>query len=86
MLVRLEEEEEALDLKKKTYVQNRKYAKDMAAEIKRVEGFIQEKEAICLELEERLMMVQHEEMVLQAETGGLYALLRSRVRIVCFYP
>ena len=43
----------------------------MTAEIKKVEGFIQQKHAICLELEERLMMVHHEEMVLQAESGGL---------------
>ncbi len=72
---RLEEEEDVLDLKKKKYVENRSFAKAMSAEIKKVEGFIQEKEAICLELEERLMMVQHEEMVLQAETGGLCASL-----------
>lgn len=76
----LEEAEESLDLKKKKYVQNRSFAKAMGAEIKSVEGFIREKHAICLELEERLMMVQHEEMVLQAETGGLYAALPFRLR------
>jgi chromosome condensin MukBEF ATPase and DNA-binding subunit MukB len=80
---RLEEEEEALDLKKKTYVHNRSFAKAMGAEIKKVEGFVQEKEAICLELEERLMMVQHEEMVLQAETGGLCAALLQPAPPAC---
>ena len=67
----LEDAEESLDLKKKKYVQNRSFAKAMTAEIKKVEVFIQQKHAICLELEERLMMVHHEEMVLQAESGGL---------------
>lgn len=76
----LEEAEDALDLTKKKYVQNRSFAKAMGAEIESVERFIQEKRAICLELEERLIMVQHEEMVLQAEAGGLCA------RLPCHTP
>ena len=45
-----------MDLKKKKYVQNRSFAKKTKEEIEKIEGFIQDKHAVCLELEERFVI------------------------------